>query len=153
MLYFYHISVYIYFNKKIKLKQTNFSLIQLIKVIPMFSLLNFAHYINIKFLLQKKVRPKRNEFSQIEKFSSFNISFFDLLFTIGISLFSCYFFYLNKVYCFYDNKNKLESVSCNDSFPIHEKWIWIWGNYGNLHFRLQTQVANTGCNYVIYYKC
>ena len=26
-------------------------------------------------------------------------------------------------------------------------------NLGNLHFRLQTQVANTGCNYVKYYKC
>ncbi len=24
---------------------------------------------------------------------------------------------------------------------------------GNLHFRLQSQVANTGCNYVKYYKC
>jgi len=73
---FYHITVNIYFNKKIKWIQTNFSMIQLIKVIPMFSLLNFAHYINIKFLLLKKVRSKRNEFSQIETFSSFKISLF-----------------------------------------------------------------------------
>ncbi len=35
----------------------------------------------------------------------------------------------------------------------HEKKLVRININGNLHFRSQTQVANTGCNYVIYYKC
>jgi hypothetical protein len=47
-------TVYIYFNKKIKLIQTNFSMIQLIKVIPMFSLLNFNAFYKHQILIAKK---------------------------------------------------------------------------------------------------
>ncbi len=48
----------------------------------------------------------------------------------------------------FKKKNDLTLIEINVICQIP-----IYFKNGNLHFRLQTQVANTGCNYVKYYKC